>query len=162
LVTAYIGLGANLGDPARQLRRAVAALATLPATRVVVCSSLYRSAPVGVAAQPDFVNAVCALETALAPAELMQRLLDIERAFGRVRGAEQGGPRALDLDLLLYGALILATPALTVPHPRLHERAFVLLPLSEIAPALTLPGHGGIGALLRACADQRVELLENW
>lgn len=162
MVTAYVGLGANVGEPARQLRAGVAALATLPRTRVLVCSSLYRSAPVGVAAQPDFINAVCALETELAPVELMRYLLGVEREHGRVRAAEKGEPRPLDLDLLLYGSLSMETDELTLPHPRLHERAFVLLPLAEIAPGLVIPRRGPVPALLRACADQQVSILENW
>lgn len=162
MVTAYIGLGANVGEPVRQLRAAADSLTRLPHTRVVICSSLYRSAPVGVADQPDFINAVCVIETTLPAPDLMQHLLDVEREFGRVRGAEKGRPRPLDLDLLLYGSETIATEALTLPHPRLHERAFVLMPLAEIAPALEIPGHGPVPVLLRACADQRVAVVENW
>ena len=162
MIVAYIGLGANVGEPVRQLRAAVESLASLPRTRVVVCSSLYRSAPVGVTDQPDFVNAVCALETTLPASDLMQHLLDVEGESGRVRGAQKGGPRPLDLDLLLYGSETIATESLTLPHPRLHERAFVLLPLVEIAPALAIPGRGPVQTLLRACADQQVAVLENW
>lgn len=162
MVTAYIGLGANVGDPARQLRAAAESLTRLPHTRVVICSSLYRSAPVGVTDQPDFINAVCALETTLPAPDLMQHLLDVERESGRVRDAEKGGPRPLDLDLLLYGAETIASELLVLPHPRLHERAFVLMPLVEIAPALEIPGRGPAQALLRACADQRVAVMENW
>ncbi len=156
---AYVGLGSNLEQPARQIHAGIAALECLPQTQVLICSSLYRSAPVGVTAQPDFVNAVCAIDTSLPSTELMCRLFDIEREHGRVRGAEKGGPRTLDLDLLLYADEIIATAELTLPHPRMHERAFVLLPLMEIAPGLEIPRHGLVAALARVCADQRVERL---
>lgn len=160
-VTAYVGLGANLDDPAAQVRAGMDALAELPVTRLLRCSALYRTAPVGLQAQPDFVNAVCALETALDPHTLLRALLDIERRHGRVRAGDRGGPRVLDLDLLLYGEITLATPEATVPHPRLHERAFVLVPLAEIAPDLVVPGRGAVRELLAACAGQRVERLES-
>lgn len=161
-VRAYIGLGANVGEPARQVRAGASALGQLPGTRVVCCSSLYRSAPVGVTAQPDFINAVCAVDTALAAPELMQALLEIERRYGRDRTAEKGGPRPLDLDLLLYGSQTLATDALTLPHPRMHERAFVMIPLAEIAPELDIPNRGTVSRLLRECAGQKVERTESW
>ncbi len=160
-VSAYVGLGANLGDPSAQVRAGIAALAELPATRLLRCSALYRTAPVGLQAQPDFINAVCALETALDPHALMRALLDIERRHGRVRAGDKGGPRVLDLDLLLYGEIILAAPDVTVPHPRLHERAFVLVPLVEIAPDLVVPGRGPVKRLLAACVGQWVERLES-
>ena len=134
------------------------ALAALPGTKLLQCSSLYRTAPVGMTAQPDFINAVCALETSLSATELMQALLGIERAHGRVRDVP-GGPRTLDLDLLLYGALAQQTPELTLPHPRLHERAFVLYPLQEIAPGLVIPGRGCIEELLPGVAGQEIEKL---
>jgi 2-amino-4-hydroxy-6-hydroxymethyldihydropteridine diphosphokinase len=160
-VTACIGLGSNLDDPAAQVRAGIAALDALAGSRVLSCSALYRTAPVGVAAQPDFINAVCLLETSLDAASLMRALLEVERRHGRVRGAEKGGPRTLDLDLLLYGEEILDSPEVTVPHPRLHERAFVLAPLAELAPDLVVPGRGPVRALLAACAGQRVERLES-
>ncbi len=160
-VTAYIGLGSNLEEPTHQIRKGIVALAQLPQTQVLVCSSLYRSAPVGVTAQPDFINAVCTIETRLPAFELMRRLLEIERQHGRVRGAEKGEARTLDLDLLLYGLEIVATTELTLPHPRMHERAFVLAPLAEIAPSLDIPGRGPVTTLLRSCAGQRVERLED-
>jgi 2-amino-4-hydroxy-6-hydroxymethyldihydropteridine diphosphokinase len=161
VVTAYIGLGANLDGPPQQVSAGMIALGQLPGTRVLVCSSLYRSAPVGVTAQPDFVNAVCAVDTALSATELMQRLLDIEHEHGRVRGSEKGGPRTLDLDLLLYGSDVVNTAALTLPHPRMHERAFVLAPLAEIAPGLDIPGRGSVSTLRQACIGQRVERIES-
>ena len=134
------------------------ALAALPHTRLLGCSSLYRSAPVGYAAQPDFINAVCLIETGLAAPGLLQALLATERAHGRVREVP-GGPRTLDLDLLLYGAETLHQPGLTLPHPRLHERAFVLYPLLELDPGALIPGRGRAAEFLSACAGQGIERL---
>ena len=163
-VTAYIGLGSNLVEPQAQVRAGQAALAALPRTTVEACSALYASAPIGLVTQPDFVNAACRVRTQLPARVLMQALLDIEKQQGRVRGAAsgaaKGGPRTLDLDLLLYGDLILNDPDLTLPHPRLHERAFVLHPLCELDAGLLIPGRGRAADLLVACADQRVERLE--
>ena len=139
--TAFVALGSNLRDPAAQVRAGFAALAALPATCVTSESSLYRSAPFGYADQPDFVNAVAAIETGLAPHALLDALLAIERERGRVR-AFRNAPRTLDLDLLLYGDLVLRDESLTLPHPRMHERAFVLVPLAEIAPRQAIPGRG--------------------
>lgn len=158
---AYIGLGSNLDDPVAQVRAGIAALAQLGHTRVETCSSFYRTAPVGLREQPDFINAVCRIRTGQAPAELMRNLLEIERMHGRSRHGDKGGPRTLDLDLLLYGDRAIQTPELTVPHPRLHERAFVLYPLHEIAPDLVIPGRGAVRELLAACAGQRVERLKD-
>lgn len=155
---AFVALGSNLNDPASQVRSGAQALARLPDTQLLRCSSLYRTAPVGLTEQPEFINAVCALDTALHPRSLMQALLEIERAHGRTRD-RPGGPRTLDLDLLLYGDETFQEPGLTVPHPRLHERAFVLYPLQEIAPALVIPGRGRIEDLLPACAGQGIERL---
>lgn len=157
---AYVGLGSNLESPIEQVRAGMAALAKLPGTRVVQCSSLYRSAPVGVASQPDFINAVCVLETELEAESLMRFLLAIECEHGRVRGGGHGEPRTLDLDLLLYGDLELGTAEVTLPHPRLHERAFVLYPLLEVEPALRVPGRGAVAELARGCATQAVERLK--
>lgn len=159
-VTAYIGLGSNLTEPQAQVRAGLAALQRLPRTEVLACSSLYASAPVGLTTQPDFVNAACRVHTALPARTLMQALLDIEKQHGRVRDTEKGGPRTLDLDLLLYGDLVLNGPDLTLPHPRLHERAFVLYPLCELDAGLVIPGRGRATDLLAACAGQRVERLE--
>lgn len=160
-VEAYVGLGSNMDAPERNVRAAMDALAALPATCLERCSSLYRSAPVGYQAQPDFVNAVCRIMTRLPPDELMRRLLDIERAHGGARAGPVGGPRTLDLDLLLYGDWTSSAPELVVPHPRLHERRFVLRPLLEIAPDLVIPGRGWAADLLAGCRDQRVERLED-
>jgi 2-amino-4-hydroxy-6-hydroxymethyldihydropteridine diphosphokinase len=157
---AYIGLGSNLGDPAAQVRTGMVALARLAETRVEACSSLYHSAPVGRQDQPDFVNAVCRVRTGLAPLALMHDLLEIESQHGRVRRGDKGGPRTLDLDLLLYGGEAIHSAALTVPHPRLHERAFVLYPLSELEPDLVIPGHGSLRELLAGCTGQRVQKMD--
>jgi 2-amino-4-hydroxy-6-hydroxymethyldihydropteridine diphosphokinase len=134
---------------------AFAALANLPESRVARCSSLYRTAPVGILSQPDFVNAVALLETTLAPEALLDALLDIEARFGRIR-RERNGPRTLDLDLLLYDDIELDLPRLTLPHPRLHLRAFVLLPLAEVAPDLAIPRRGSVAAWLPAVANQGI------
>jgi 2-amino-4-hydroxy-6-hydroxymethyldihydropteridine diphosphokinase len=148
LITAFVGLGSNLGDPPAQIRRALLALAVLPETRLVRQSSLYRNPPVGHHDQPDFVNAVAQVETRLAPGELLAQLLDLERAHGRVRDYPNA-PRTLDLDVLLYGELALEKPGLTVPHPRMLERAFVMVPLAEIAPDALVPGKGRVADLVR-------------
>jgi len=153
---AFIGLGANIGDPGRQLRNALAALDGIPGTRLMRASSLWRTAPVGYAAQPDFVNAVAEVETAQAPRALLEALLAIEKRFGRERSFANA-PRTLDLDLLLYGDRVLSEQGLELPHPRMHERAFVLAPLVEIAPEVEIPGKGRADALLARCRDQRIE-----
>jgi 2-amino-4-hydroxy-6-hydroxymethyldihydropteridine diphosphokinase len=155
-VRAFIGLGANLGDPEAQIRRAIQALGDLPGTRLVAASSLYRSAPVGVGDQPDFVNAVAEVETALGARELLEELLAAEARFGRERPSP-GAPRTLDLDLLLYGDRVIAEPGLAVPHPRMHERAFVLMPLAELAPEVAIPGRGRARELLAGLPKQRIE-----
>ena len=152
---AYVALGANLDDPVAQVRAAFEALRHLPQSRLTRTSSLYRTAPVGVHGQPDFINAVAQLETGLAPEELLDALLDLEARFGRVR-RDRNGPRTLDLDLLLYDHIELDLPRLTLPHPRLHLRAFVLHPLAEIAPGLVIPGRGSVAAWLPAVANQRI------
>jgi len=157
-VHAFVALGANLGDPQAQVRAGAQALGQLPGTSVICCSSLYRSAPVGMTEQPDFINAVCEIETGLGAPALMQALLEIERAHGRRRD-RPGGPRTLDLNLLPYGDETRHEPGLTLPHPRLHERAFVLYPLHEIAPTLVIPGRGRVADLLPACAGQGIERL---
>lgn len=156
---AYVALGANLGDPQLQVRRAMDALNRIDATRVERCSSLYRSAPVGITDQPEFINAVCAVRTELTAEQLLAALLRVEREAGRRRDGPCGGPRILDLDLLLYGSERHSGDRMTLPHPRLHERAFVLYPLREIAPSLVIPGRGAVSELARACSDQRVERL---
>ncbi len=140
---AAVGLGANLGDAAATVRAAIDALDGLPGTRLVAASRLYRTPAWGVTDQPDFINAVAVVETSLAPRDLLDGLLEIERRFGRVRlEGERWGPRTLDLDLLLHGDAVVDEPGLRVPHPRLHERAFALLPLLEAWPEAAIPGVG--------------------
>ena len=136
----YVGLGSNLGDRAAMLAAAVAELAGLPATRVVRLSSIYRTTPWGLREQPDFYNQVAELSTGLGPHELLEAALAIEARLGRRREV-RWGPRTIDIDLLLYGEVALATPQLTLPHPRMLERAFVLVPLAELAPNLTIAGR---------------------
>ncbi len=149
MTRAYVGLGGNLGDRERTLRAAVDALGAEDGIEVVAVSTLRETDPVGVGDQPRFVNGVVALDTTLAARELLDRLLAIEQRFGRVRVPGEHGPRTLDLDLLLYGDEELDEPGLTVPHPRLHERGFVLEPLAELAPGLVVPGRGDVESLLR-------------
>jgi len=157
MVTAYIGLGANLDDPAAQVEQALVELAHLPESRLAARSSLYSSAPVGYAEQPDFINAVAAVETRLSPRDLLNALLDIEHRHGRNR-TFRNAPRTLDLDLLLYGDAHFHEENLALPHPRMHERGFVLLPLQEIAPELAIPGMGHVDTLLALCGNQPVHL----
>jgi 2-amino-4-hydroxy-6-hydroxymethyldihydropteridine diphosphokinase len=159
MTVASVGLGANLGDPRRQLQAALEALGRLPGTRMLGASSFYRSAPLGYADQPDFINAVAQLDTTLAAEDLLARLQDIERAQGRERSFPNA-PRSLDLDLLLYGEDRIETPRLRVPHPRMHERAFVLKPLLELDPQARVPGRGDAAALLADCGGQDVEKVD--
>ncbi|MCC6658063.1 MAG: 2-amino-4-hydroxy-6-hydroxymethyldihydropteridine diphosphokinase [Rhodocyclaceae bacterium] len=157
-VRAYIALGSNLGDPLATVRAAFDALRALPETVLVAASSLYRSAPVGLKNQPDFINAVAALDTQLAAEALLEALFAIEARFGRRRDYHHA-PRTLDLDLLLHGDETRSTASLTLPHPRLHERAFVLLPLLELAPDIVIPGRGPARLLMDACREQRLTKL---
>ena len=157
--TAFVALGSNLGDPELNVRGGIAALAALPQARLAAASSLYRSAAVDAAGQPDFVNAVAQLSTALAPQALLAALLAIEHKFGRERPF-RNAPRTLDLDLLLYDAQSIAEPGLAVPHARMHQRAFVLAPLLEIAPDCSIPGLGPAAEWLARCRDQRIERLD--
>ena len=156
-VQACIGLGANLGDARATLGAAIDALRALPQSALLTVSSVWRSAPID-SSGPDYLNAVALIETRLAPQALLEALQRIERAHGRER-PYRNAPRTLDLDLLLYGEESIATPTLQVPHPRLHERAFVLRPLAEVAPGLVVSGHGRVGDLLPLVADQRVDRL---
>lgn len=158
-VRAYIALGSNLGNPSATVQAALAALEALPQTTLVAASSLYRSAPVGLKNQPDFINAVAAADTQLSAPALLKELFAIEARFGRRREFHHA-PRTLDLDLLLYGDVVSADPRLILPHPRMHERAFVLLPLTEIAPEAAIPGHGPAAALLESVRDQALTRLE--
>jgi len=155
-VLAYVGLGANLGDPAAALQAAQRSISTLPATQLLRVSSVYRTAPVD-AQGPDFLNAVALIDTKLAPDELLAQLQRIEAEHGRER-PYRNAPRTLDLDILLYGDVLIASAGLTVPHPRLHERAFALVPLAEVAPAdLMIPGQGSLQQLLAGVAGQRIQ-----
>jgi 2-amino-4-hydroxy-6-hydroxymethyldihydropteridine diphosphokinase len=144
---AYIGLGSNLDDPRSQIRQALVQLDSIPGTRVTARSSLYRTTPVGLLEQPDFINAAASVQTTLKPQALLSALLAIENRQGR-RRTIRNAPRTLDLDLLLYGEQVFDQEGLTLPHPRLHERAFVLAPLAEIAPAAIVPGRGRVDDLL--------------
>lgn len=157
-VDAFIALGANLGDPAAQVLDAMAALALLDQTRLLDCSSLYRSRAVGHTEQPDFINAVVHVRTRLTARGLLQACLDIEVRFGRQR-TFKNAPRTLDLDLLLYDGLVTHSAGLTLPHPRMHQRAFVLQPLVEIAPDCVIPGQGSAQQLLgRIAGDSPIRL----
>ncbi|MGH2977750.1 MAG: 2-amino-4-hydroxy-6-hydroxymethyldihydropteridine diphosphokinase [Gaiellaceae bacterium] len=149
MTRAYVGLGANLGDRERALQAAVGALSAEQGIEVVAVSTLRETEPVGVGEQPPYLNGAAELETTLSARELLDRLLAVEQRFGRVRVPGEHGPRTHDLDLLLYGDEEIDEPGLTVPHPRLHERRFVLEPLAELAPGLALPGRGDVESLLR-------------
>lgn len=168
-VTAYVALGANLGEPIATLQAAAQHLTRLPGLQRLTPSSLYRTAPLGLAEQPDFINAVVRLDFTApqlgppadsppAPQALLEHLFAIEAAFGRQR-SQPNAPRTLDLDLLLYDQLSLTSPTLTLPHPRMQGRAFVLVPLAEIAPECIIPGHGRATDLLAACRDQGCQRL---
>lgn len=148
MTEAFIALGSNLGDARAQVLGAFDALAQLPGTRMLARSLLYLTPPWGVLEQPPFINAVAHVDTALSPHELLDALLAIERAAGRVRDGERWGPRTLDLDVLHVDGVILSDERLSLPHPRIRERAFVLLPLNDLAPALQLPGQGRVSELL--------------
>jgi 2-amino-4-hydroxy-6-hydroxymethyldihydropteridine diphosphokinase len=159
-VEAYVGLGANIGDAATAVAAALERLARTPDVRVLASSRLYRTPAWGVTDQPDFVNAVARIETRLTAEALLHALLSIERDAGRDRArSRRWGPRELDLDLLVYGDARIDTPGLHVPHPHLHERAFVLVPLAEIAPSLVIPGHGEVRALAAGMAGADIEAL---
>jgi len=155
---AYIGLGSNLAHPRRQLARALRRLAALAGVRVVAQSPNYVSAPIGGVPQPDYVNAVAAVDTALSPRALLSRLHAIERAAGRRRdrSTPRNSARTLDLDLLLYERRRAHSPLLSLPHPRMHERAFVLKPLTDVAPAATIPGRGLARRFLPQLRNQRI------
>jgi 2-amino-4-hydroxy-6-hydroxymethyldihydropteridine diphosphokinase len=155
---AVVALGSNLEDPRAQVRRAFGELGGLAGTRVLARSSLWETAPVGYADQPAFVNACALVETTLAPRQLLEGLLAIERAHGRVRGVPNG-PRTLDLDIVLYGETALHEEGLTLPHPRAHERAFVLAPLLEVWPDAIIPGRGRASQYRERVAGQAIERL---
>jgi 2-amino-4-hydroxy-6-hydroxymethyldihydropteridine diphosphokinase len=156
--TAYVGLGSNLDDPRRQVEYGLRELDGLAATRVLSRSSLYRSDPIGPVGQPPYINAVAALATGLSPGDLLAELQRLERAHGRVRSV-RWGPRTLDLDILLFDDLVMVTPDLEIPHRELARRAFVLVPLAELAPNLELPGLGPLRTLLHGCESAGLERL---
>lgn len=157
--TVFVGLGSNLGDPVRQVRAALEALAALEGTERAGHSHLYRSAPLGPPGQPDYINAVARLRTRLAPEALLDALQTIEARAGRDRSGERWGPRTLDLDILLYGDRRIDGPRLQVPHPGMAARSFVLYPLAELAPDLDIPGLGLLPALLARCPPGGLERL---
>ncbi|QLI82048.1 2-amino-4-hydroxy-6-hydroxymethyldihydropteridine diphosphokinase [Chitinibacter fontanus] len=159
MTIAYIALGANLGDPSAQLRDALRLIAELPRTQLLASSSFYASAPVGYADQPDFVNAVCAVNTELSAPDLLAALLALELQQGRERSFKNA-PRTLDLDVVLYGDEIIELPQLQIPHPRMHQRAFVLLPLLEIAPDAQIPGRGAATQFIADVIDQELYRIE--
>jgi 2-amino-4-hydroxy-6-hydroxymethyldihydropteridine diphosphokinase len=160
VTAAYVGLGSNLADPVAQVRRALDELARIPDTQVAARSPLYMSPPLGPRDQPDYINAVAALDTVLAPLDLLAALHDIERQHGRMRDATRWGPRSLDLDMLLYGDVVMDTPELTLPHPGLTERAFVLYPLFDVAPQMSVPGRGTVRELRDRLSMPQIARLE--
>ena len=159
MIAAFIGLGSNRGEPRAQVVRAFEEIAALPQTRLAARSPLYRSAPLEARDQPDYVNAVAAVDTDLSAPQLLDALLAIEARHGRERPFPNA-PRTLDLDLLLYDEVALTSPTLTLPHPRMHRRAFVLRPLLDLDPRAEVPGRGSARELLRACAHQVLERLD--
>jgi 2-amino-4-hydroxy-6-hydroxymethyldihydropteridine diphosphokinase len=157
--SAYIGLGANLNNPKQQIEVAFKALANLPNTQLLLRSSLYQSAPMGPQDQDDYINAVAKIETSLTPIDLLDQLQSVEKTQGRVRKAERWGPRTLDLDLLLFGDQAIQCERLTIPHYGLRQRAFVLLPLQEIAPELKLPDGTSINSIVEELTEQGITKL---
>ena len=147
-IPSYIGLGSNLDEPVHQVQSVIDSLGYVPSSHLEKCSSLYRNPPMGPPDQPDYVNAVVRLRTCLDPQTLLKELQAIERSQGRVRNGKRWGPRIIDLDLLIYGDEIIDEPGLHVPHPGLPERAFVLIPLSEIDPQILIPGRATLDELL--------------
>ena len=157
LVSAWVGLGGNLGDPAAALQDALDALDRIFGVELIAVSSVYQSAPVGLSAQPDFLNAVARIDTSLEPGELLEQLLRIETEQGRVRVGQRFGPRLIDLDLLLYNETVLQSEGLTLPHPRMLERRFVLEPLAELEGDMGLAGGRRLCDCRDACSDQRLD-----
>lgn len=156
---AYVALGSNVGDSRQYVLSGIAALGVLPRTEVLARSRLYRTAPWGVVSQPDFVNAAVMLETALEPHDLLRALLDIERGAGRDRSGERWGPRTLDLDLLHVAGRRHGDETLVLPHPYIAQRAFVLLPLNDVAPELDIPGQGRVADLLQVIDKQGCQVM---
>jgi 2-amino-4-hydroxy-6-hydroxymethyldihydropteridine diphosphokinase len=158
-IRAYIGIGSNLNDPVAQVKEAVEEIALLPDSLLVARSSLYNGKPMGRQDQPDYVNAVVALDTLLSAEKLLHGLQQIEQLQGRERDGERWGPRILDLDLLLYGKSVIDTPGLQVPHPGMHERDFVIIPLAEIAGNLNIPGQGLLTSLINRVENHSLRKL---
>jgi 2-amino-4-hydroxy-6-hydroxymethyldihydropteridine diphosphokinase len=158
-LVAYIGIGSNLDDPVSQVKEAIEELEAIPDSVLSARSSLYSSKPMGPADQPDYVNAVVALDTLLSSEDLMQTLVKIEDRQGRDRGGDKWGPRIIDLDLLMYGKKKINTDQLTVPHPGMHERDFVIIPLHEIAGNVNIPGHGYLTTLINQCETHSLKKL---
>ncbi|MDJ0916254.1 MAG: 2-amino-4-hydroxy-6-hydroxymethyldihydropteridine diphosphokinase [Woeseiaceae bacterium] len=156
-VNAFVGIGSNLAYPSRQVESAIDRLSELPGARLLARSSLYRSTPFGGVEQPDFINAAAHLKTTLSPRALLEALQGVERAHGRERDGERWGPRVIDLDLLVYGSCQISEPGLDVPHPGIAERNFVLLPLSEIAPDLDVPGLGPLSSIAINYCEPQIE-----
>ncbi len=156
-VGAFVGIGSNLDHPTRQVEAAIDRLGELPSTTLLAASDMYRSSPLGGIEQPDYVNAVAHIETALTARQLLESLLETEKSQGRLRDGRRWGPRVIDLDLLVYGEETIAEPGLQVPHPGIAERNFVLLPLLEIAPDLVVPGLGLLSELVVNCEEPRIE-----
>jgi 2-amino-4-hydroxy-6-hydroxymethyldihydropteridine diphosphokinase len=156
----YVGIGANLNKPLQQVEQAIHCVSTLPKVTLIKKSGLYRSQPWGVKDQPKFINAVISIDTSLTPTELLQALQGVEQQRGRVRKGEQWGPRSIDLDILLYGKVTIATEKLTVPHCFLKEREFVLYPLYEICPELILPDGEILANVVASCPERGLELIE--
>lgn len=159
MIRVYIGIGSNLSDPVSQVQAAIEMLDSIEQSQFIRASSFYRSAPMGPQAQPDYVNAVACLDTALAAEDLLDRLQQIEKRQGRTTG-QRWGPRTLDLDILLYGEQIISSARLSVPHPGLHERSFVLYPLQEIAPELDVPDKGQVADLVVKCSRTGLERID--
>ncbi len=157
---AYIGLGSNLSGPEIQLQRALRALQQLPQSSLMRSSNFYRTSPWGETDQPDFVNAVAEIETTLSPRVLLSNLLAIEHGFGRLRTEQRWGPRIIDLDLLSYANCVMVESGLQLPHPRMHERAFVLLPLAELAPGMRIMEYGTVEELCRLVDVHGCQVLE--
>ncbi|WP_027356279.1 2-amino-4-hydroxy-6-hydroxymethyldihydropteridine diphosphokinase [Desulfofundulus thermocisternus] len=158
-VVAYIGLGSNMGGKKANLKAALELLGRVPGVKILRVAPFYRTEPVGYTDQDWFVNTVAEVETTLSPRELLAACLEVENRLGRVRGV-RWGPRVIDLDLLLYNGQVIDEPDLVVPHPLMHERAFVLVPLADLAPDLVIPGRGGVRELLAGVDRQGVEQLE--
>ena len=159
IIRAWVGIGANLGKPKNQVLEAIDCLDRIDQVTVEACSALYRTAPVEAPGQPDFINAVVRVGTTLDPLSMLKRLLQIEEQFGRMRDRPRNSPRRLDLDLLLYGNEVLNSRELTIPHPRMQQRLFVLEPLMELEGNFEIPGIGPLAVCINACQGQRVKKL---